>query len=932
MATINISDFRGLSTKISPKLLKDNQAQVATNCVIENGQLKPLQKTTLITDVSEMIVIGNSSLGHDANTTSFGGTLGTTPTAYKLGTIIYMENTDSNYICIQDHTSREDIDSESNWPTDDTGDEYWLPIYVYAVTDGAGTATNTDSSDITLQDTASNGGDGWEVSSSAPYPFAGLKVINTKAGAGTNSGVVISGSSNTATAITHSALSGSDTWETGDGYKFEGYAGVTTVTTDTPLNGGLDVSGSSNTKYLKLHTPDVGVVIWFNVTSDTVSATMDGTTTITVPSDANDYYEAGQTVTGTNIAAGTTVVSVDSTTTLTITPAATGSGTNSVTIGPSATQADPRLNNNNLLNFVAIQIDVPILSTAADISALIADATTGCGVYENTTADSFIGLWSDVSDGTGTVAFTNKYTGTTTAPALGNTFGNSWAVAETTPGVNDIGLEAGGSVESMYKLNDSWLQFSSEVRVVQSSVPDNNYRIYYTGDQFPKQTNYTKAVSGQSYTWPTQYYRLGVPKPTAAPVAALNVSGTIDTDFTTAYVYTYVTDWGEEGAPSAPSNTVTIVASDSNSLDVTNVLSPTGVNTNIVSARLYRVNVGDEAGEYQFVKEVDIATAVASGFNDNVNAFDLGEVISTEDFDNPPDNLTGIIQYSNGMYCAYVNNDIYFNEPFFPYAWPSKYRNNLPQTCKGLGSMGGSILVTTDGYPTLLNGSHPANMIATTLPYNKPNTSSRSVVSSKFGVTYSSPEGLFLIDNDTGTLLTDEIFSEEQWNTYDLDNLVGVFHNDKYYGFFDGSSAGIIYDFNNPDGITTFNITDYTYKYGYTDGTYLYVLVTNNTTQLDEIHSFETASTDLTFTWRSKIFQQLEALSFSACRILGTGTITLNMYINGDWTTPAFTKSNITMDGLFRLPSKRYKEVVIELTGTGYVDLVQFASSVKELG
>ena len=56
---------------------------------------------------------------------------------------------------------------------------------------------------------------------------------------------------------------------------------------------------------------------------------------------------------------------------------------------------------------------------------------------------------------------------------------------------------------------------------------------------------------------PTTTYRLGVPAPDGAPTVAVSGTGNEGAiDITTAYVYTFVTEFGEEGPPSPPSEFV----------------------------------------------------------------------------------------------------------------------------------------------------------------------------------------------------------------------------------------------------------------------------------------------------------------------------------------------------------------------------------------
>lgn len=107
---------------------------------------------------------------------------------------------------------------------------------------------------------------------------------------------------------------------------------------------------------------------------------------------------------------------------------------------------------------------------------------------------------------------------------------------------------------SIYKMenggNRYWLHWTTDVDVSRAPIEnDTTQRIYYTGDQQPRVTNFSLATTGVGTSYPIGYYKLGLPTPTSAPGLA-DGGGGAGTAFDTAYVYTYVTDWGEESQPS----------------------------------------------------------------------------------------------------------------------------------------------------------------------------------------------------------------------------------------------------------------------------------------------------------------------------------------------------------------------------------------------
>ncbi|MBF4365987.1 hypothetical protein EAY40_27925, partial [Vibrio anguillarum] len=108
---------------------------------------------------------------------------------------------------------------------------------------------------------------------------------------------------------------------------------------------------------------------------------------------------------------------------------------------------------------------------------------------------------------------------------------------------------------------------------------------------------------------PAAWYDLGVPRPMGKPVVIKVDSSTGDNppegelpaydDEDRLYIQTYVTRFGEEGAPGLPSVPVLIEKPGST---VTVQLAPMSVNThNITHTRLYRSVSASGAGDYLLV-------------------------------------------------------------------------------------------------------------------------------------------------------------------------------------------------------------------------------------------------------------------------------------------------------------------------------------------
>lgn len=114
-------------------------------------------------------------------------------------------------------------------------------------------------------------------------------------------------------------------------------------------------------------------------------------------------------------------------------------------------------------------------------------------------------------------------------------------------------------IKSMFRMEkdgqEKWLVWDKDVDVARSPIAGNTERrFYYTGDGEPRTSDYNTSTSGAG-PWPSGCFVLGVTPPVTAPTVA--PSGGTGSDVTRAYVYTFVTPWGEESAPSPASTIVT---------------------------------------------------------------------------------------------------------------------------------------------------------------------------------------------------------------------------------------------------------------------------------------------------------------------------------------------------------------------------------------
>lgn len=252
----------------------------------------------------------------------------------------------------------------------------------------------------------------------------------------------------------------------------------------------------------------------------------------------------------------------------------------------------------------------------------------------------------------------------------------------------------------------------------------------------------------------------------------------IDTRF---YIATYVTDWGEESAPSAVS--VMMEVDQNDTVDVSVAPPPAGYGY-ITKFRLYRSNVGSETAAFQFCHEGSVSAVGPSAPNlthsDGKASAELGEPCPTLTWLQPEVTMSGLVGLPNGIMAGHFGNTVAFSEPFVPYAWPIEYQLTVESPVVGLGVFGQTVFVGTTGSPYFISGSDSASMSALKLESSQACVSRRSIVALEGGVIYASPDGLCLADGSGVKLITRGMWNYKDWQALQPATIFASSHEGAY--------------------------------------------------------------------------------------------------------------------------------------------------------
>lgn len=406
-----------------------------------------------------------------------------------------------------------------------------------------------------------------------------------------------------------------------------------------------------------------------------------------------------------------------------------------------------------------------------------------------------------------------------------------------------------GGYKTIYKDGDTWLGWENLVYVAPGPVATD--RLYIFGDGAPKMK-----VAGVTYP-------LAVPRPTGALSAVASGTPSSTLGSTRVYVYTWVTDFGEESEPSAASNEVYWQPGQVVTLSG---FAATPAGRNITKQRIYRSQTSTTGTILYFIAE---RAATNANFVDNVAADAFQEALPSTTWNAPPNDLTGLVSGPNGMMAAFRGKQVYFCEPYRPHAWPEGYVLTTDYPIVGLAWFGTSLAIMTTGVPYVATGTAPESMAMEKTELNLPCINPRGIVDMGYSVVYPSHDGLVVVSLSGTNVVSKSLFSRDDWLRLNPYGMVAGQYNGRYFTSYSYS------DINGNEQLGTF-ILDLTGEQPFlirsnirADALYyelstglLYMLINGSIYEWDALS--EPASL---MAWRSKLFVVPKPTNFGAILI-----------------------------------------------------------------
>jgi len=501
-----------------------------------------------------------------------------------------------------------------------------------------------------------------------------------------------------------------------------------------------------------------------------------------------------------------------------------------------------------------------------------------------------------------------------------------------------------------------WLEFPyKDVDVLKSPTSNDSYGRYYwamdagVGSEPPRYNTLARIANSD----PALY--LGITSPSVAPGVSVPTPGSGAIVVTRSYVYTWVSAYGEEGAPSA-ATVATGAVSASWTITLTAPTSADTTNRNLSKVRIYRT-ITSSSGVATYFEVVELPITTTSYVDTLSDTVVSGNnQLASFNWTPPPTDLKGMVAMANGMFVGFRANEVWFCEPYRPHAWPADYTLSVDYKIVGLGVVGQTFVVCTEAATYAGTGLDPATTTMSKISSREPCLSRGSIVSMPMGVLYASPNGLMLATQSEVQNSTKGLFTKDKWlNELTVSQLRAAMLGGSYYCFgsitagcfqedafqatafeftdFTGSRNGGIIDGNDPRVAFIRLTTDYPTMNVSNDPwtNEVFVLRDGTVYQIDISESRPRSE----FTWLSKKFQAPKKQNFEALKIYfdnpeGVADFgTLRIYADDRLVS---TRPLVKSGQMIRMPSGfRADFWQLEIVTRVVISNIQMATSAREL-
>lgn len=257
-------------------------------------------------------------------------------------------------------------------------------------------------------------------------------------------------------------------------------------------------------------------------------------------------------------------------------------------------------------------------------------------------------------------------------------------------------------------------------------------------------------------------------------------------------------------------------------------------------------------------------------FTDDYNPLYIIDPYLSGNYEKPPANLSGLKVVQNNILAGFSGKTLYFSDPAKPFSWPSAYAINIEYNIVAIEPVAGRLLVLTDGFPSLVDGSDPSVMTVSRVDTLHPCLNKDSVVSMPYGVVYSTHDGLAVYSPGSGlSIITRAVHDADTWSaSVNPATVIGAFYGNAYFATH--STGSFVFE---QDQETGGYFVDTTYSFTadwYDAKTNKLYYVSSGATNIYEWDVLGQPSS--TMTWKSKVIITPDYQNFGAAKVVADYT------------------------------------------------------------
>ena len=314
----------------------------------------------------------------------------------------------------------------------------------------------------------------------------------------------------------------------------------------------------------------------------------------------------------------------------------------------------------------------------------------------------------------------------------------------------------------------------------EESMPSEPSTVVYLKEG--QQTN----ITGLPTSWPGSYS--GTYNQTGMRMRLYRT--VVSSSATKYYMVTDVPMIGKVSKRERVTNVATLTTDDAHGLSVGSVIVVAGMSSAGYNGTVTITAVTEKTFSYANVAANETpsvtessGTFTISTYKDSTDIKSLATVLPSEEWDQPNEDMVGLLAIHNKMLVGFFDNTVCFSEPGFPHAWPISYRKQVDSKIVAVGNVGATVIVLTESNPWIIQGNSPKALSQIRMDYVLPCASKRSVVNMGYGLCFASLGGIAVYSlMGGGQELTQHVYDWDNFRTTVLPTTVAAeFYNGKYF-------------------------------------------------------------------------------------------------------------------------------------------------------